>query len=149
MTTTPKAIVANYSEEVLAIIIADYKAGKQSGKQNADILAEIAKKVKKTVPSLRAKLSSLKVYQADNTAGKPAEGKAGGTNKEQLADKLRTLTGSPLANIDAGSKTALQELILAIVNRDKQISDLNQKVDDLVTELLEGTGDSNYIEGTN
>lgn len=135
--TTPKTVVANYSETVLAVILADYKAGKAEGKANADILEAISDKVKKTVPSLRAKLSSLKVYVADNATDKPVDGKSGGVTKEQLAEKLRAITGSPMMNLEAASKTALQELILAISNRDKQIADLNKKVDDLVAELLE------------
>ncbi len=123
MTTQVKTVQANYTQEQVIAIVAAYKAGTS--------LEDIAKSVSKSVPSVRAKLASLKVYiskakQADN--GDKVE-KGEKANKEALANILREMLGDTLLNIEASSKACLIALINAIKQRDS-------KIESLVNDLL-------------
>lgn len=60
MATSKKA--ANYTADQVKAIATAYTAARKEGKDNATILAQIAKDSKRTVPSIRAKLSAEKVY---------------------------------------------------------------------------------------
>lgn len=130
--TTVKTVAANYTEAQCIAIVAAYK--------NGDSLESIAASVKKSVPSVRAKLASLKVYVSK--AAKSANGekteKGEKANKESLATKLSELVGVDLLNVEAASKQALLSLINAIVSRDK-------KIESLIADMLGGDaeGDTN------
>ena len=123
MTTAKTLPAANYSESQVLAIVAAYKAG--------DSLESIAVSVGKSVPSVRAKLASLKVYiskAAKTDNGEKAE-KGEKANKEALSNKLSELVGVSLLNVEAASKPAL----LALINH---INGLNAKIDGLVSDLL-------------
>lgn len=116
MTTQVKTVQANYSADQVTAIVAAYAAG--------DSLETIAAMVGKSIPSVRAKLSSLKVYVSKTKdGGNPAE-KTPKENKEALANILRDLVGDILLNVEAASKAALLALINAIKARDEKISAL-------------------------
>lgn len=81
MTTKQKAV--NYSAESVAAIVADY--------QNGVSIDAIAQKAGRTVASVRAKLSSLGIYQKKEKA---SEGKKGGLTKSGIvADIAAIVTG--------------------------------------------------------
>lgn len=115
MSTQVKTVQANYSADQVLLITTAYAAG--------ETLADIAAKVGKSVPSVRAKLASLGVYVSKAKAEKPAE-KGEKANKEALASLLAELVGVNLLNIEAASKAALLALINAIKTRDEKISAL-------------------------
>lgn len=140
MTTvkTVKTVAANYSESQVLSIVAAYKAG--------DSLESIAASVGKTVPSVRAKLSSLKVYVA-KTAKPASDTKATKENKDGLANKLSDLVGEPLLNVESASKTALLALINAIMVRDQKIASLiNDLLDDQDVEDDQGVEDDQDVD---
>lgn len=124
MTTVLKA--ANYSADQIATITADYAAG--------ETLEAIAASVGKSVPSVRAKLSSLKVYVSKSKKAETGD-KVLKENKEALASLLCELVGVSLLNIEAASKQALLALINAIKQRDS-------KIESLVSDLLGEDSDS-------
>ena len=108
MTTVKKAAQANYSAEVIAAIVGEYKEGRENGLANAVILAALSAKYGKTIASLRAKLASLKVYQKDaDTSEKSAATKA---KKGDIVQELEALTALSLASLEAVTKTELQAL---------------------------------------
>ena len=120
--TTVKTVATNYTEAQILVITTAYKAG--------DSLESIAASVGKSVPSVRAKLSQLKVY-VSKAKTSPTGEKATKENKEGLAGKLADLVGVPLLNVEAASKTALLALINAIMVRDQKIASLiNDLLDD-------------------
>ena len=108
MTTKQKAV--NYSAESVAIIVAEYQAGKS--------LETIAESAGRTVASIRAKLSSLGVYVKKE---KPTEGKKGGVTKAALV--------SDIAAIVTGDKNGMESLQAATM------SDLKSLLAFLVSEL--------------
>ena len=131
--TTVKTVAANYSADQVLAITAAYKAGAS--------LETIAASVGKSVPSVRAKLASLKVYiskAAKTDNGEKAE-KGEKANKDALAAKLSELVGCPLLNVEAASKAAL----LALINH---INGLNTKIDGLVSDLLGDESESDESE---
>ena len=130
MTTVKTLPVANYSEDQVTAIVAAYKAG--------DSLEAIAASIGKSVPSVRAKLSALKVYVSK--AVKPASEKAPKENKDGLKSKLESLLGVELLNIEAASKQALLALINAIKSRDDKIKSL---IDDMLGD--ESESDSSLV----
>lgn len=115
MATQVKTVQANYSADQVTAIVAAYAAGES--------LETIAATVGKSVPSVRAKLSSLKVYVSKAKAEKPVD-KQAKENKEALAALLCELVGVNLLNVEAASKPALLALINAIKTRDEKISAL-------------------------
>lgn len=118
MTTVLKE--ANYSQDQVLSITSQYLAG--------ETLEDIAASVGKSVPSVRAKLSSLKVYVSKSKKAETGD-KVLKENKEALATKLAELVGCPLLNVEAASKAAL----LALINH---INGLNAKIDSLITDML-------------
>ena len=112
MTTVLKA--ANYTEEQVLTITTAYAAG--------DSLETIAAQTGKSVPSVRAKLSSLGVYVSKAKSEAKTSNKE--ANKEALASLLSGLVGESLLNIESASKAALLALINAIKQRDSKIESL-------------------------
>lgn len=121
--TTAKTVLkaANYTESQVTAIVAAYK--------NGDSLETIAKSIGKTVPSVRAKLASLKVYVSKAKSDIKTSDKGEKANKESLSAKLSELVGVDLLNVEAASKQALLALINAIVSRDDKIQNL---IDDML-----------------
>lgn len=90
-----------YTAETITAITARYTAA-----PSAETVASIAAELGVTVPSVRSKLASLGVYQkAEKVA------KRGKENKEELADRLRDLSGLTLPNIEASGRVAIAELL--------------------------------------
>ena len=114
--TTVKTVATNYSADQVTSIVTAYKAGTS--------LEDIAKSVSKSVPSVRAKLSSLKVYISKAKSDVKTSDKGEKANKESLAAKLSELVGLPLLNVESASKPALLALINAIIQRDEKINSL-------------------------
>ena len=136
--TTVKTVATNYSADQVLAITTAYKAG--------DSLETIAKSIGKTVPSIRAKLASLKVY-VSKTAKPVSDTKATKENKEGLASKLSDLVGEPLLNVESASKTALLALINAIMVRDQKIASLiNDLLDDQDVEDDQGVEDDQDVD---
>lgn len=129
MTTVLKA--ANYTEDQVLTITAAYAAG--------DSLETIAASVGKSVPSVRAKLSALKVY-VSKAATKPENKGGAKVNKEGLKAYLESLVGKDLLNVEAASKDALLALINAIKARDDKIQSL---IDDMLGD--ESESDSSLV----
>jgi hypothetical protein len=120
--TTVKTVVTNYTADQVTAITAAYIKG--------DSLETIAANVGKSVPSVRAKLSQLKVYvskakKADNGISE----KTPKENKDGLKSKLESLLGVELLNVESSSKQAL----LALINH---INGLNAKIDSLIDDML-------------
>lgn len=128
MTTQVKTVATNYTSEQVVAITAAYAAG--------DSLETIAASVGKSVPSVRAKLASLKVYVSKTKTPEKTD-KAAKENKEALAKLLREMLGDSLLNIEAASKAALLALINAIKTRD-------EKIQSLIADML-SNGDSSLV----
>lgn len=126
MTTTKKAAQANYSADIIASITTDYQAGRTDGLDNSTILVELSKKYGKTVPSIRAKLASLKVYQKDiDTLASVSPSKA---KKGDIVEGLETLTGLNLASFESCNKSELQALANYIDDILETIHDLKSRI---------------------
>ena len=65
MTTSKKAAQCNYTVDQVAAIVGEYKQGREDGLLNNEIMADLSAKFGKSIPSIRAKLASLKVYTKD------------------------------------------------------------------------------------
>lgn len=125
MTTVKKAVVANYSSETIANIVSDYQAGRKNGRANADILNDLSKKHGKTIPSIRAKLASLKVYVKDTDTSDKAPTKA---TKSDFVAALETLTGLTLASFEAVNKVELAALAEYLDDLLATIHDLKARI---------------------
>lgn len=125
MTTTKKAVVANYSSETIANIVSDYQVGRENGLANADILNDLSKKHGKTIPSIRAKLASLKVYVKDTDTSDKAPTKA---TKSEYVSVLEALTGLKLDSLEAATKSQIIDLSLYIDDLKATIHDLKSRL---------------------
>lgn len=125
MTTSKKAIVANYSQDVLTTIVTDYTQGRQNGQDNSAILAQLSAKFGRTIPSIRAKLASLKVYVKDEATIANTSVKA---TKSQYVEALEALTGLKLTSLEAATKAELQDLALYIDDILATIHDLKARI---------------------
>lgn len=125
MTTAKKAIVANYTSDVIAAIVNDYNLGRANGLDNTAILLDLSSKYGKSIPSIRAKLASLKVYVKDETTVTSNSVKA---TKSQYIESLETLTGLKLDSLEAASKSQLQDLTLYVDDLKATIHDLKARI---------------------
>ena len=90
-----------YTSEVIANI-----TGRYTDQPTAETVAALAAELGVTVPSVRSKLASLGVYQKAEKAAK-----RGKENKEDMAERLRDLSGLTLPNIEASGRVAIAELL--------------------------------------
>lgn len=125
MTTSKKAVVVNYSADVIANLVSDYKTGRVNGLNNNAILADLAKKYGKTVPSIRAKLAQVKAYIKDADTSEKSATKA---KKSDIVEGLETLTGLSLASFEACNKSELQTLADYIDDLLSTIHDLKSRL---------------------
>ena len=125
MTTAKKAIVANYTSDAVSTIVNDYNLGRQNGQDNSAILAQLSSKYGRTIPSIRAKLASLKVYVKDEATIASSSAKA---TKSQYVESLETLTGLKLDSLEAATKVQLQDLCLYIDDLKATIHDLKARI---------------------
>lgn len=111
-TQVKQAKQANYTNDIVESIVSDYKkAVLDNGSNNAEVLDTLSKKYGKSVPSIRAKLASLKVYIK---SAQTSEGKIKGQKKEQLLEELELLAGEELASLCSATKSDLQTLIAIV-----------------------------------
>jgi len=96
--------VISYSAELVTAIVSQYQSGVS--------LEEIAKETGKSVPMIRSKLVSEKVYKAQ---AKKSVGGASPVRKahlvQQIADKLEI---EGLASFEKGSKADLEAMLTAL-----------------------------------
>ena len=125
MTTSKKTVQANYTADVLAAIVGEYKQGRENGLDNAAILADLSAKYGKTVPSLRAKLAQIKAYVKDADTSASVSVKA---KKSDIVEGLEVLTGLVLASLEACNKSELQALAEYIDDLNATIRDLKSRI---------------------
>ena len=129
--TTKKVIQANYSEDVLQAIVAEYNAFiAEYPNDNYAILNTLATKYGKSVHSLRAKLASLKVYKTIATHTTAASSNKGMT-KEAIANAIALLVGHDLVGLEVAPKATLQTLFDFIRS---QATKIEQLASDLASE---------------
>lgn len=129
--TTKKTVQANYSQELIATIVAEYNTLIVAHKgDNKSVLAILSKTHGKTVPSLRAKLASLKVYQSSSTSSSSSSSVPSKITKEQLAQSISKLVGVDLQGLEVAPKNTL----LAIAEK---LLEQNDKINDLINDLTE------------
>lgn len=126
--STKKTVQANYSNELITAIIAEYSTLIITHKgDNKLVLDILSAKHGKTIASLRAKLASLKVYvsnkTSDTTTSVPSK-----ITKEQLTHSISKIVGQPLDGLEVAPKNAL----LAIADK---LLVQNDKINDLINDL--------------
>lgn len=120
--TTKKVVVANYSEDVLQAIVAEYNAFiVDFPNDNTAILHTLASKYGKSVHSLRAKLASLKVYV---TANHTTVSSNKGMTKESLVNAIAAIVGQDLSGLEVAPKATLQSLYDFIHTQARKIEQL-------------------------
>lgn len=138
---TQKTVQANYSAELIALIVAEYNALIVEHKgDNKQVLALLSEKHGKTVPSIRAKLSYLKVYKTANSADNAptvASGKA--TKKEDIAQTISAIVGHELVGLEAATKQALLDLLAFLLKANKLLAEKEAKIESLIAEMLENS----------
>lgn len=125
MTTAKKAIVANYTQDAISTIVTDYTQGRANGLDNTTILLDLSSKYGRTIPSIRAKLASLKVYVKDEATIASTSVKA---TKSQYVESLETITGLKLDSLESATKAQLQDLCLYIDDLKATIHDLKARI---------------------
>lgn len=127
--TTKKVIQANYSEDILQAIVAEYNAFiVDFPNDNNAILNTLATKYGKSVHSLRAKLSSLKVYVTANHTSAASSNK--GMTKEALVNAIALLVGRDLVGLEVAPKTTLQTLYDFVRTQANKIDQLASDIAD-------------------
>lgn len=142
--TTKKTVQANYSAELVALICNDYaELMAKNGNDNKIVLSLLSEKHGKTVPSIRAKLASLKVYKtlkdADNNAPIVASGKI--AKKEDIANAISLIVGVELIGLEAATKATLQTLLHFLLKINKLLEAKEAKINELIAEVLEDDTD--------
>lgn len=125
MTTAKKAIVANYTSDVIAAIVTDYTQGRANGLDNTTILLDLSAKYGKSIPSLRAKLASLKIYVKDLEPSTSTSVKA---TKSHYVESLEAVTGLKLDSLEAATKSQLQDLALYVDDLKATIHELKARI---------------------
>lgn len=130
--TTKKAVQANYSVELISSIVADYKALIIDHKgDNSLVLNLLSEKHGKTVPSIRAKLASLKVYQSADNSRNYDNKVPSKITKEQLTQSISKLVGQPLDGLEVAPKSVLLAIVAKLLENNDKINDL---IKDLTTD---------------
>lgn len=142
--STKKTIQANYSAELVALICNDYaELMAKNGNDNKIVLSLLSEKHGKTVPSLRAKLASLKIYisadKADNTAPIIGDKSA---KKEDIANAISNIVGVELSGLEAATKQALQSILTYLLKVSKLLTEKEEKIESLISELLNTDADN-------
>ena len=144
MTTKQKTVQTNYSAELSSLIVAEYtQLMGEHANDNKQVLSLLSEKYGKSVPSLRAKLASLKVYMSadkvDNNEpiadGKPVK-------KEEIANAISNIVGTELSGLEAATKAALQNLLTFLLKVNRLLNEKEAKIESLIAEMLE---DEPYI----
>ena len=135
--TTKKTVQANYTPELVTLIVAEYADLMGEHKDNKIVLQILSEKHGKSVPSLRAKLSSLKVYISANSADtdKPIVGDKV-TKKEDIAAAISNIVGVELTGLEAATKQTLQTLLAFLLKVNKLLNEKEDKINSLIAEML-------------
>lgn len=138
-TQAKKAVVANYSEALIASIVAEYQSLIVAHKgDNSTVLKLLSEKHGKTVPSIRAKLASLKVYQSDKKSGEktPLASDVSKSKKEDIATAISNIVGQDLQGLEVAPKTTLLNLLAFLLKASKLLEEKEEKIESLISELL-------------
>lgn len=128
MSNVKKAVQANYSEDILLAIVAEYNAFiVDFPNDNNAILHTLATKYGKSVHSLRAKLSSLKVYV---TTTHTATTSNKGMTKESLVNAIAAIVGQDLSGLEVAPKATLQTLYDFVRTQERKIEQLASDIAD-------------------
>lgn len=138
-TQAKKTVQANYSEALIVSIVAEYQALIITHKgDNKTVLSLLAEKHGKTVPSLRAKLASLKVYVSDKKSDEktPISSDVSKAKKEDIANAIGNIVGQELQGLEVAPKTTLLALLAFLLNANKLLQEKEEKIESLISELL-------------
>lgn len=137
--TTQKTVQANYSQELVTVICAEYASLIEQYKgDNKIVLQMLSDKHGKSVASLRAKLSSLKVYKTVNSADNnaPIVGDKA-ARKEDIANAISLIVGTELSGLEAATKATLQNLLAFLLKANKLLEEKEKKIESLIAEMLD------------
>ena len=138
MTTKQKTVQTNYSAELSSLIVAEYaQLMGEHANDNKQVLSLLSEKYGKSVPSLRAKLSSLKVYISPDKVNNNepiADGKP--VKKEEIANAISNIVGTELGGLEAATKAALQSILSYLLKTSKLMEEKEKKIDSLIEEML-------------
>ena len=150
---TQKTVQANYTVELVSVIVAEYNALIVEHKgDNKIVLGLLSKKHGKTVASLRAKLASLKVYKSADNAEESTAPIVGDkiAKKEDIVADIASIVGTELAGLEAATKATLQKLLTFLLKVNKLLSEKEEKINALIAEMLEDdTDDTDDTDGIN
>ena len=136
--TTKKTVQANYSQELSSLIVSDYAdLMAKNANDNKIVLQILSEKHGKSIPSLRAKLSSLKVYISPDKVNNNepiADGKP--VKKEEIANAISNIVGTELGGLEAATKAALQSILSYLLKTSKLMEEKEKKIDSLIEEML-------------
>ena len=136
--TTKKTVQANYSQELSSLIVSDYAdLMAKNANDNKIVLQILSEKHGKSIPSLRAKLSSLKVYISPDKVNNNepiADGKP--VKKEEIANAISNIVGTELSGLEAATKAALQNLLTFLLKVNKLLNEKEAKIESLIAEML-------------
>ena len=136
--TTKKTVQANYSQELSSLIVSDYAdLMAKNANDNKIVLQILSEKHGKSIPSLRAKLSSLKVYISPDKVNNNepiADGKP--VKKEEIANAISNIVGTELGGLEAATKAALQNLLTFLLKVNKLLNEKEAKIESLIAEML-------------
>ena len=137
MTTKQKTVQTNYSAELVSVLVAEYAQLMGEHKDNKIVLPILSNKHGKTIPSIRAKLSSLKVYISANSADtdKPIVGDKI-AKKEDIAQAISAIIGEELPGLEAATKQTLQTLLSFLLKVNKLLNEKEKKIESLIAEML-------------
>ena len=137
--TTKKTVQANYSQELSSLIVSDYAdLMAKNANDNKIVLQILSEKHGKSIPSLRAKLSSLKVYISSDKVNNNepiADGKP--VKKEEIANAISNIVGTELSGLEAATKAALQNLLTFLLKVNKLLNEKEAKIESLIAEMLD------------
>ena len=145
-TQAKKTVQANYTEALIATIVAEYKALIIDHKgDNKLVLDILSKKHGKTVPSLRAKLASLKVYVTDKKSDTktPTNGNdLTKAKKEDIANAISNIVDSELQGLEVAPKNTLLALLAFLLKANKLLEEKEAKINALIAEMLDDSTDN-------
>lgn len=149
-TQTKKAVQANYSEALIATIVAEYQSLIVANKgDNSAVLKTLSEKHGKTVPSIRAKLASLKVYvSADKKADEktPISYDVTKSKKEDIAQAISNIVEHELQGLEVAPKNTLLVLLAFLLKASKLLQEKEDKINSLIAEMLSNDDTDNLGE---
>lgn len=140
---TQKTEQANYPEQLIALIVNEYaELMAKHGNDNKIVLSLLSEKHGKTVPSLRAKLSSLRVYKTANSADNAPIVGDKVAKKEDIANAISLIVGTELSGLEVATKATLQHLLAYLLKVSKLLEQKEVKINELIADLTEDGNDN-------